>query len=267
MIVFLTSHWFTIFPDYNNSSPKKSRALFGRSVAHRCIWFIIFDTGMKKTLWNLRRLVRHGMMWLLLMWMCTFCFESANAQTAIWKTTLNSKGCGVATSVEEAYDIDFGTFNGSDVFTWTKTNNGFITSGAATSHTSNVPSITTTGYYLVVVDRCATSSWHADLLASSMSDQNTTNTVTATAIPANNLKLQANGIAYFLDTSPSNSEVSANSVGTDTSFGSSPLQLLQRTAWTNPVWWRYGVSPSYKLIIPQYQQMDTYKGTITRTVL
>lgn len=216
-------------------------------------------------IWRTGKMLCYGFVgiWLLASGVVT---QSTFAQAAIWKTTLNVKDCSIAASVENAYDIDFGGFNANDVFTGSITNTGTITSGNATLHTSNVPSVPTPGYYLVVMDKCATSNRHADILASSMVDQNTANNITGTAIPAANLKLQNSGVVYFLDTTPFNSEISANAINTDTSF-STALQLIQRNAGTNPVGWKYWVKPSYKLIIPQFQQMDTYKGTITWTVI
>jgi hypothetical protein len=227
---------------------------------------LTFDMRMKKLL-HFGKLFCFWLMTLTILSASMSQLDSAHAQSAIGKTVLWPKECGTATSIENAYDINFGTFNGSEVFDGTKTNTGTVNSGGnALLHTSNVPSVGIPDYYLVVLDKCATLSWHADILASSMTDQNIANSVTWTAIPAANLKLQNDGIAYFLDTSPSNFEVSANAVGSDTSFNTA-LQLLQRSAWANPVWWKYGVKPTYRLVIPQFQHVDTYKGTITRTVI
>lgn len=93
---------------------------------------------------------------------------------------------------------------------------------------SNSPSVSATGLYLVVTDVCGDVSWHADILASSMSDQNIANSITGTAIPAANLKLQNSGTLFYLDTTPSNPEVVASTINTDTSF-STALQLIART--------------------------------------
>ena len=189
------------------------------------------------------------------------------AQSSDWETRLSASACSIPVTVEQAYDIDFWSFNSDDVFDGPKLVIWVIDGTNATAHTSNVPSLSTPVNYLVVQDRCGVSNgWHADILTSSMVDQNVLNTITWNDIPADNLKLITDGQVFFLESTPANSEVTATEYAAPTSFNTA-VQLLERTSNNNNVWWLFGVFPWYGLNIPQHQQPDTYKGTITWTVI
>lgn len=189
------------------------------------------------------------------------------ANAADGDTYLDYLACTAGNAaVEDPYDIDFGTFDSSSVYGQSKINTGATVTGGATHHVSNIPSVATPALYLVVDDQCGDTDWHADILASSMADQNVNNSGTATAIPATNVRLQNNGTVYFLETTPNISEVTASTYGSDTPMDSA-VQLLERDFAGNEVPGLFWVKPTYNLLIPAYQQPDRYEGTITWTVI
>lgn len=201
---------------------------------------------------------------LLIFWLF---YNTTYANTLAWDMYVTHSDCKVGNSVVEApYEVDFGSFDANSVFNTTKINTGTIRTGSATAHVSTTPSVLTSGLYLVVIDYCWNASWHADILASTLVDQNLFNSATATDIPASNLSIQKDAVVYYLDNTPVNAEVSTAAFSVDTPIGSA-TQLLQRMSSGNEWPWVYGVKPSYKLIIPAFQQPDMYQGTIAWTVL
>lgn len=182
----------------------------------------------------------------------------AQSATTDGETKLGWEECFLPPSVEAAYSISFGSFNSDDVFDGQAYKDGSIVPNGGGDGPSN--------NHLVVLDRCGTTSRHADILASDMNDLNEYNTTSAPSISATNLELRNDGTVYFLNWTPENSEVTSSTYSSFTMFGTA-LQLMQRTAGENPVWWVYGVQPDYRLIIPQFQQPDEYEGTITWTVI
>ena len=203
--------------------------------------------------------------------MCLFAFWlfllRSDANAADGDTYLSGASCRwAAANVETPYDIDFGDYSADEVTGKTITNTGTVKTGDAITHVSSTPSINTSWLYLVVTDVCGDVDWHADLLASAMHDTNYSNNYTGADIPAANLKLQNNWTEYFLDNTPSTPEIVASTIGTDFSFDAA-LQLLSRTVEGEYIGGKYGVTPTYKLIIPIHQHVDRYQGTITWTVI
>ena len=199
--------------------------------------------------------------------MSWFVSTGVHAQSSDGETRLTASACNVPVTVEQAYDIDFWSFNSDDVFDGPYNRIWVVDGTNATAHTSNVPADSNPLNYLVVQDRCGSSKWwHADILTSAMVDQNVVNTITDSDIPADNLSLQTDWIVYHLDQTPVNTEVTASTYTSSTPFGTA-IQLLERVPVGNYQWWLFGVKPSYNLAIPQHQQPDAYKGTITWTVI
>lgn len=187
---------------------------------------------------------------------------AADGETYVWFTWCTKQ----VPTVETPFDIDFWSFAANEVYGQSHENTWAIVSGHATPHSSNIPSIPTPWYYLVVVDVCAAWDWHADLLASSLSDQDEINNVTAAPISSDQVGLESDGTLYFLNTSPDNGEVSANGYPIKTPL-SSALQLMQRDHLGPQIPGIFWVKPDFFLDIPAFQQPDRYEGTITRTVI
>lgn len=197
-------------------------------------------------------------LWVMLMSSVSIWSTFAQSSASQWDTKLGWEACFLPASVEAAYSLDFGSFSSDDVFDWIAYRDGSIVPNGGWDGPSNS--------HLVVIDRCGSTSRHADLLASDMVDDDQYNATTAPNIHASNLELTNDGTVYFLNWSPENWEVTSTTYWDYTMFNNA-LQLLQRTAWENPVWWVYGVQPDYRLTIPQFQQPDIYEGTITWTVI
>ena len=213
--------------------------------------------------------------WLCMTWNPANYVYEGNNRTRIcvsdswWSDVMCSTGnppvCDFSVTVEQVYDINFWEFNSDDVFDGDHINAWTIDGTHAISHVSNFPSNSLAGLYLVVEDQCGDTSRHADIIVSNLVDQDVFNTTSWADIPAENIKLSTDGQVYFLDTTVNNNEVSASSY-IDASFDQA-IQLIERNLWSDTSWWLYGVAPSFELTIPQHQQPDIYKWTITWTVI
>lgn len=164
----------------------------------------------------------------------------------------------------QPYDIDFFSFSADQVFDMSIDKFGKPVTWTSVPHTSNVNA--SLQLYLAVLDECWKNDRHADIIASDLQDMNTFNSFTWVSIGSGNLWLQNNGVTYYLDWTPVNTEITAAAIYGYLSMNTA-IQLLTRVTGTDGSTWTYWVQPEYKMVIPAYQQPDNYKGSISRTVI
>lgn len=195
-----------------------------------------------------------------------------------WYMYLSCSECTQWTPVPSTpYNVDFWSFSAQSVYGVSKINPGEMRNPGSAWNSqlwwgipqgpvfdSSIP-LLTKSFFLAVVDWCGNSSWHADLVASDLVDQNVANSSLATSIPGANVQL-TNTWLFFLENTPYTPEVSIVSMADYTSLWS-PIQLLQRVYNWNEGPWIFWVRPTYQLIIPAYQQIDKYEWTISWTVM
>lgn len=176
-----------------------------------------------------------------------------------WTTYLAASACVVEPTVHVPYDINFGQFNYMDVANADKTNTWAVEIWWSATYTSDINGA---WLFLAVEDPCATFERSANLLADDMADQNTLNTTTAGVIPKANVRMQYAGWAlHLLNATASNTDVAAVAFA-DFIGLEETRTLLTRDTLDDQKWGIFGVQPNYELIIPQYQQADSYEGVI-----
>lgn len=173
--------------------------------------------------------------------------------------------CEILPTILQPYDIVFEPFCGEDVFSSNILKPWLIVQWQSEYFSFNEGS--KPGLFLVVYDPCGIILWHTDILISDLDDKNTHNKYIAPALTANSIFIDQQEIIYNLSGTSPTRDISVMSY--IKAQASTPLQMMQRTQ-LSVKWewlWRYGIQPDYTLLIPQYQQVDNYEGTITRTLM
>lgn len=179
-------------------------------------------------------------------------------------TNTEPSRCNQRPTVLQPYDIIFEPFCAEEVFESSITKPGVIEQGDSEYFKSEIEE--NNGLFLVVFDPCGTTTRHADIMFSPLIDTNQHNAHTANELPPKSVMINLKGQIYFLSgTHPTDDIISTNYYQHTLE---TPLQLIERTQANDWSWtWWFGVQPEYSLLIPQYQQLDSYQGTLTRTLI
>lgn len=219
---------------------------------------------------------------------------SNQTQAVDGTTTLSGSGC-LTSATPTAFNVNFGSFNGTNVlndqYLLTGTRSGNSKSYIATStSTGNINTgATGTDDFISVLDTCGTTGWTATVIFSDMTSSGLPSTF---YIPGDAIKLVNSGTLYYLGSTPgvlnnevrsvagsdggdaggdSNEDLVFNGTANPTSLNDaasweSPLSIMQRTYGGNMFAGEFGVRPDVSIFVPQYQPAGTYNGTLTVTL-
>ncbi len=217
-----------------------------------------------------------------------------NTQADDGTTTLSGSGCATS-AAPTTFDVDFGSFNGSNVlndqYLLTGTLGGNSKTYVATSTSTGqiTTGLNSSDQFISVLDTCGNTGWTATVLFSDMTSSGLPSTF---YIPGDAIKLVNSSTLYYLGSTPQtlNNEVKAVSGsdggdaggdsnedlvfnGTanpdslnDAASWESPLTIMQRVYGGNMLAGEFGVKPTVSIFVPQYQPAGTYNGTITVTL-
>ncbi len=177
----------------------------------------------------------------------------ASAET----TTLTPAACATNPSAT-IYDIAYGTFLASDVYSSTKVNAGTKSGGGG----SKTPTFGGGGadYFVYVTNPCPDDvSWSVTIIATTMTGYVTGTTIAPTA----QMFSGANTLFRFND-SPANATVSAADFTASTDLASSRT-VITKTAENNGLGGDFGRKFTHTITIPQGQAVTYYTGAINVT--
>jgi hypothetical protein len=178
---------------------------------------------------------------------------------------IDGKECNWLPTILQPYDIVFDSFSTDEVFSGSLIKSWNIEQGKAMYFTptrAKDPDL-----FLVVFDPCGKIWRHADVLLSDLLDTNTQNNILAPALSCDSIAISQTKQVHFLSWTESTNQIIAHEY--NNLSASQAIQLLEKIQMTPDAIWtgRFGVQPSYIIYIPQYQQTDTYEGTITWTLM